>query len=51
MLLISPLDCDRVTSQTLAGAFAASTRNTPMPTSWVPRYSSAIRCLRSPALQ
>ena len=41
----------RLTSHTLAGAFAASTRNTPVPTSCVARYSSAIRCLRSPALQ
>ena len=50
MLLISPLDCDRVTSQTLAGAFAASTRNTPVPTSGFPG-TLGDQVLRSPVLQ
>lgn len=41
---------DRFTFHTVAGALATRTRNTPVPTAWVARYSSAIRCLRSPAL-
>jgi hypothetical protein len=41
----------RLTSHTVAGAFATRTRNTPVPTARPARYSSAIRCLRSPDLQ
>jgi hypothetical protein len=46
-----PVVGERCTFHTGAGALAASTRNTRVPTSWVARYSSAMRCLRSPALQ
>ena len=35
----------------IAGALATMTMNTPGPTEWARRYSSAIRCLRSPAVQ
>jgi hypothetical protein len=42
---------ERCTFHTLAGAFAARMRNTPLVTTCVSRYSSAIRCLRSPAVQ
>ena len=51
MFTIAPVFGDRFTFHTGAGALAASTKNTPVPTSWVARYSSAMRCLRSPALQ
>jgi len=50
MLTIRPA-ADRFTFHTVAGALATSTKNTPTPTSWVARYSSAMRCLRTPALQ
>ena len=46
-----PVVGERCTFHTGAGALAASTRNTPIPISWVARYSSAMRCLRCPALQ
>ena len=42
---------ERCTFYTLAGAFAARTRNTQGATEFCSRYCSAIRCLRSPALQ
>jgi hypothetical protein len=42
---------ERCTFHTLAGALATRTRNTPGATECVSRYSPAIRCLRSPALQ
>ncbi len=48
-LTITP-ERDWVTFHTVAGARATSTMNTPIPTGWAARYSSAIRCLRSPAL-
>ena len=42
---------ERCTFHTLAGALAARTRNTPGDTEFSARYCSAIRCLRSPAVQ
>ena len=42
---------ERCTFHTLAGAFAARIKNTPGATEFSSRYSPAIRCLRSPALQ
>ena len=51
MLTIAPVFAERATFHTGAGALATSTKNTPMPTSWVARYASAMRCLRSPAVQ
>ncbi|MGO9783559.1 MAG: hypothetical protein ACLPKE_25390 [Streptosporangiaceae bacterium] len=42
---------DRRTSQIIAGALDTRIMNTPGPTECVRRYSSAIRCLRSPAAQ
>ena len=48
--IVSVFD-ERTTFHTGAGALATSTKNTPMPTSWVARYASAMRCLRSPAVQ
>ena len=51
MFTIAPVFAERATFHTVAGALATSTRNTPVPTSWVARYASAMRCLRSPALQ
>ncbi|PIJ36166.1 hypothetical protein BMW24_005465 [Mycobacterium heckeshornense] len=51
MLTITPVLAERATFHTGAGALATSTKNTPVPTAWVARYSSAMRCLRSPALQ
>ena len=50
MLTIRPA-ADRFTFHTVAGALAASTKNTPVSTSCVARYSSAMRCLRWPDLQ
>jgi hypothetical protein len=51
MFTIAPVFAARATFHTVAGALATSTRNTPVPTSRVARYASAMRCLRSPALQ
>ena len=51
MFTMAPVFDERATFHTGAGALATSTRNTPMPTSWLARYASAMRCLRSPALQ
>ena len=48
--MITP-PADRLTFHTVARARATRTRKTPGPTLWLARYSSAIRCLRSPALQ
>src|ERR1700756_2612428 len=42
---------DRRTFHTVARARATRTRKTPGPTLWLARYSSAIWCLRCPALQ
>ena len=42
---------ERCTFHTLAGAFATRIRNTPGGTEFSSRYCSAIRCLRSPAVQ
>ena len=42
---------DRLTFHTDARARATRIRKTPRPTLWPARYSSAIWCLRSPALQ
>jgi hypothetical protein len=41
---------DRFTFHTVARARATMIKNTPGPTTFLARYSSAIRCLRSPAL-
>src|SRR4029077_14135952 len=51
MFTIVSVLAERATFHTGAGALATSTKNTPTPTSWVARYASAMRCLRSPALQ
>src|SRR5260370_42303369 len=52
MLPITPVHSERRTSHTLAGALAASTRNTPGPDGGcAARCSPAIWRLRSPALQ
>src|SRR5689334_14352288 len=48
MFTIAPVVAERATSHT--GAVATSTKNNAMPTP-VPRYSSTVRCLRSPAVQ
>ena len=50
-LPITVPSADRRTSHTIAGALATRIMNTPGPTECVRRYSSAIRCLRSPAVQ
>ena len=50
-LTMAPVVRERCTFHTGAGALTASTKSTPVPTRWVARYSSAMRCLRSPALQ
>jgi hypothetical protein len=42
---------DRFTFHTLAGAFAARIKKTPAPGECAARYSSAISCLRWPAVQ
>jgi hypothetical protein len=42
---------ERCTFHTPAGALAARIKNTPGATEFSSRYCSAIRCLRSPALQ
>jgi hypothetical protein len=49
-LPITPLP-ERLTSHTDAGARATRIKKTPAPTVWVARYSSAMRCLRSPRPQ
>jgi hypothetical protein len=49
-LRITP-ELDRLTFHTMAGARATRIKKTPTPTVCSFRYSSAIRCLRSPALQ
>src|SRR6266571_5781896 len=50
MLPMTPAELLRI-SHTLAGARATRIKNTPVPTACAARYSSAIRCLRSPRLQ
>ncbi len=42
---------DRFTFHTIARARATKTKNTPGSTTWLARYSSAIWCLRCPALR
>jgi hypothetical protein len=51
MFTIAPVFDERATFHTGAGALATNTKNTPTPTLCSARYCSAMRCLRSPALQ